>query len=222
MNSGTYALQDAIVRSPVLTSYMRRSEVWICGALCSMVHIVFWVIALLWFTIWGLWRIGCGLVWLLKLIWRVANRLLKDIVYVVTVLGWIIWVILVWIGGVLYRIVVVLICCLRAIGLWLWHTGRATGWWTLREFGEPAVCAFFVYLGVLSTSLLPSALLLQFAPSVLIGLALPPLAAFVIAVRVFDNRAYRRWQSANRVRLGARLLRAYSDGVMWSVWLRRR
>jgi len=56
----------------------------------------------------------------------------------------------------------------------------------------------------------------------LFGLALPPLAAFAIAARVFDIRAYRRWQSGTRTRLGARLVRAYSDGLTWGAWLRQR
>jgi hypothetical protein len=56
----------------------------------------------------------------------------------------------------------------------------------------------------------------------LLGLALSPLAAFAIAARVFDIRAYRRWQSGARTRLGARLLRAYSDGRTWGAWLRQR
>jgi len=56
----------------------------------------------------------------------------------------------------------------------------------------------------------------------LLGLALSPLAAFAIAARVFDTRAYRRWLSGARMWLGARLLRAYSDGRTWGVWLRQR
>ncbi len=56
----------------------------------------------------------------------------------------------------------------------------------------------------------------------LLGLALSPLAAFAIAARVFNIRAYRRWQSGTRTRLGAWLLRAYSDGLTWGAWLRQR
>ncbi len=89
------------------------------------------------------------------------------------------------------------------------------------EFGEPFVCTFCVYLGVMTTSFLPSALLLPLWSAALVGVTLSPLVAFAVAARVFDTRAYRRWRSS-RARLGVRMLRAYSDGLIWALWLRRR
>jgi hypothetical protein len=79
--------------------------------------------------------------------------------------------------------------------------------WIAHELLEPAVCWSFVYLGVLSTMLLPSIL-------VAIPL-LSPLAAIPIAIYVFDVRAHRRWRASDRARVGARVLRACSDGIMW-------
>jgi hypothetical protein len=77
-----------------------------------------------------------------------------------------------------------------------------------------------VYFGVLSTSVLPLALVLLLALPAIVGLVVSPLAAFVIGAQVFDTRAYGRCQRGARARLSARVLRAYSDGVTWGVWLR--
>jgi hypothetical protein len=88
--------------------------------------------------------------------------------------------------------------------------------WMCREFWEPTLCFCCVYLGVLSTMLLPSTL----APT-LAGIALSPLAAIPVAVIVVDARAHKRWRASERARLGMRLLRACSDGILWWCWWRK-
>jgi hypothetical protein len=144
------------------------------------------------------------IVWLKGVNWS-HKQARRAVIWLTQVLGELafrsVWVYLVvaWrVRGVLRRIVV----------------------WTIREFGEPAVCAVCVYLGVLSTSTLPLVLFAPVELATITTVTLSPLAAFAVAARVFDSRAYRRWQQGHRSRLGARLLRSFSDGVTWVLWLR--
>lgn len=108
-------------------------------------------------------------------------------------------------------------CNTRAISKWaVWDRVRPAGKWVLQELIDPCVCASCVYLGIISTALLPALLLLGMT-----GLIISPLAALPLTFYVFDIRAYPRWQAANKSPLGARILRALSDGVTWPRWWRR-
>jgi hypothetical protein len=105
---------------------------------------------------------------------------------------------------------------------WHWmplHQGHGATIW--QEIGDPLLCFMCVYLGVMSTTLLASSSVLSMTDvSYAVIPALTPLGSVPIAARVFDVRAHARWRSSQRTRLGARLLYAYSDGVMWWRWLR--
>src|SRR5262245_38267673 len=94
------------------------------------------------------------------------------------------------------------------------------GW---REFGEPSLCLACTWLGVVSSLALPTTLLLLLFSSSLIstGVMLSPLATFVVTVRVFDARAWRRWQSSQRTLIVVRIVRAYNDGILWLRWWAR-
>ncbi len=217
-----FQLEYMFVRPAALVLTLRRAEKLLCSILCGIIAMIFWIIALICFAAWCLYQTARGTLWLLRMLWHAMTWPI-EIVIVVTAEGiWLVWVMLVRFGGQIYWLVVATARVLRRFWGVLWIALRALCIWAIREFGEPTVCAFCVYLGVLSTSLLPVAILLRFTPAALFGLALSPLAAFAIAARVFDIRAYRRWQSGGRTRLGARLLRAYSDGITWGAWLRQR
>jgi hypothetical protein len=209
MRSAPFTVQVGLVRSPALASVLRRADALLCAVLCGVVHFVCWLIAICCFIIWCAYRLVCRLVWLIEHVGMMC-------VYMVGI----VWVIIVWIGRRFVCIVIVLLRLLRQLGRALRRGAGALIRWAIREFGEPVVCTTCVYLGVLSTSILPLVIALQLAPAAVAGLVLSPLAAFVVAARVFDTRAYSRWQRGARARLGARVLRAYSDGVTWGVWLR--
>lgn len=216
---GTVAngLHFQLVRSTSLALGLSRIEHFLCAALCVAVATVFWAIALSWCAYQSL----RAALWLLGLLWRTVTWPIEVVVIVTSRGVWIFWVVLVWIGGRLYRLVVATARLLRR----LWSDQQAAlrlfGVWVILEFGESFVCTFCVYLGVLTTSFLPSAILLYLSPAALVGVTLSPLVAFAIAARVFDTRAYRRWRSSH-ARIGVRVLRAYSDGLIWALWLRRR
>lgn len=93
--------------------------------------------------------------------------------------------------------------------------GQVIHRWVGRELQGPVLCLLAVYVGVLCSMLLPAVLL-----PVPAQVVLTPLAALPIAVSVADQRAYRRWRGAGRAPLGARLIRACSDGVLWWCWWR--
>jgi hypothetical protein len=222
MNTNDYTLQLMLVRLPVLAMSLRRIESVLCGALCAVIATIFWIIAVLCFAIWCLYKITGGMLWLIKVFWRVVTWPVEVVVVAAADGIWLVWVVLVWIGSRLYRLVVATARLLRRTGVQLRLALHSLGAWSVREFGEPLICLFCVYLGVLSTSFLPATLLLRLSPAALVGLIFSPLAAFAITARVFDIRAYRRWRSGGRSRLGVRVLRAYSDGLIWAMWLRRR
>lgn len=90
--------------------------------------------------------------------------------------------------------------------------------WCGREFGAPVLCFICVYIGVLSTMLLPGVLV----PAT-DGIVLSPVAALPLAILVVDIRAYKRWHGSKQTRMGIRMLRACSDGITWwCVWWRSR
>lgn len=99
---------------------------------------------------------------------------------------------------------------------------RRVGAWARRELGDALLCAVSVYLGVLSSTLLPAGALalLPWPELPVAGLVLSPLAAIPLAARVFDTRGWPRWQAGRRAPLGVRVLRALSDGVLWLRWWR--
>lgn len=99
--------------------------------------------------------------------------------------------------------------------------GQAVGAWMLHEFVGPSCCFLCVYLGVLSTALLPVTLLAHLAVAPRLSVVVSPLAALPLAIHVFDRRAYMRWRAGCRAQLGARLLRACGDGVIWWRWWAR-
>jgi hypothetical protein len=222
MNTNAYKLQLMLVRPPALALSLRRAEEILCAGLCAIVTTIFWAIALICFVVWCIYKIVRGMIWISGVLWRVITWPIEILVIVMAEGVWLVWVVLVWVGGRLYRLVVATARLLRRLWDVLQLVLRMLSIWAIREFGDSMVCACCVYLGVLSTGLLPTVLLAHVAPVVLVGLVLSPLTAFAITARVFDNRAYRRWQSNARTRLGVRLLRAYSDGLTWGAWLRQR
>lgn len=100
---------------------------------------------------------------------------------------------------------------------------RRVALWLRRELGDTLLCGAAIYLGVLSSTLAPAAALslLPWETLRLAGLVISPLAALPLAALVFDTRAWMRWRSASRAPLGTRLLRAYSDGILWPRYFRR-
>ncbi len=210
MGSIPFTFHVRLVRSPAFAHALYRADALLCAILCGLIHSISWSIAVAYFLGWCLYRLIRGLIW-------VIDQVSMICVYTVGI----IWIILVWVGTRFVRVVILLMRLLRHLGRALRRGAGALIRWAIREFGEPVICAACVYLGVLSTSMLPLAVVLQLAPAAAVSVVLSPLAAFAITARVFDIRAYNRWQRGARVRLGARVLRAYSDGVMWGVWLRR-
>lgn len=164
--------------------------------------------------------LGHGMVsWIAYRANRLGVRCLWRVQTLATAVNDVIWVLIVWVDGRFQRVILRLRRMLRQLLSWGRVLVRAAVFWGLREFSDPVVCAGCVYLGVMSSSALPLAVLLHIMPLPLVGVVLSPLAAFAITTRVFDTRAYLRWQRGARGRLGARLLRAYSDGVMWWLWI---
>lgn len=79
---------------------------------------------------------------------------------------------------------------------------------------HPLLCWVCVYLGVLTTMLLPTtALLSQFWPMSGIALAVTPYVGIWITCRVVDRRALARWMAAEHEPLTVRMLRALGDGA---------
>lgn len=111
----------------------------------------------------------------------------------------------------------------RAAGLALraaWQRRGRFGRWTLRELGDPLACYGCVALGVLGTATLPASLAPLLGRSGMVTVALTPLAALLLAGRVFDTRAYQRWCSRRNAPLAARMIAAISDGLTWPRWWR--
>lgn len=209
MKQRSLSSKYVLVHPPALARTLQRMEAIVCAMLHSLVHIVFGAIAVFCFIVWCFYCLGC------VLLWSVRGAIMFCMYTVV-----IIWLVVVWIGGQIRRLYVVLLRALSHLGAGVRWIVRIVALWALREFGEAVICTLCVYLGVLSTSVLPLALMLQIVPLATVSLVLSPFAAFVVAARVFDTHAYRRWQRGGRGRLGARLLRAYSDGITWAWWLR--
>jgi len=90
------------------------------------------------------------------------------------------------------------------------------GSWLVKELADPGLCFLCVYLGVVSTTLLPTTAIYFLQLPTISGLFLSPLASIPIAIRVFDRRAYRRWHNSSKAVLGVRMLRACSDGIQWA------
>jgi len=209
MDSAPFTFHIGLICSPALAAALVSVDKLACVVLCSIVHCICWMIAFCCFVFWCMYRLILGLRWLL-------NQVSLICIYIVGI----ILVILVWVGTRFVRIMILLLRTLRRLGRALRYVARRVIRWAIHELGESVGCTACVCLGVLSTSLLPLALVLQMAPTVLAGIVLSPVAAFVIAARVFDTRAHGRWQRGARARLGVRMLRAYSDGVTWVLWLR--
>lgn len=96
---------------------------------------------------------------------------------------------------------------------------RRLSLWIKRNFGTSLPCCICVYFGVLSTNSLPITVLALFIniPHS-IPTTISPLAAVAIAALVVDKRAYQRWKGARRAEMGIRMLRAYTDGLLWMRW----
>ena len=97
------------------------------------------------------------------------------------------------------------------------------GRWLLREIFEPWFVVTLVYIGVMSSILLPQAILIGiFGAGVgTIGVVITPAAALPLSIVVYDRHAYLRWTASQRAPLATRMLRAVSDGVQWVLFLRR-
>lgn len=109
--------------------------------------------------------------------------------------------------------------------LWLWVCQGSR--WVLRELGSPLLCFICVYLGIISSTILlshvPSTVDLKFLALNMAGInpsVLSPLAALAPTAYVFDVRAYARWRKGYSAPLFVRVIRAYSDGVLWIRWCR--
>ena len=221
MNSYAPKFRQILVRSPKLARRLNNAERFLRAALCAAITTIFWTIALLCFAAWCAYKGMRAVLWLLGLLWLIIIWPIEVVVIVTSKGMWLVWIVLIWIGGRVYRLVVATALLLRRSWVGLRVGLRFFGAWAVLEFGEPFVCTFCVYMGVMTTSFLPATLLLPLWSAALVGVTLSPLVAFAIAARVFDTRAYRRWRSS-RARLGVRVLRAYSDGLIWALWLRRR
>lgn len=96
---------------------------------------------------------------------------------------------------------------------------RQLGSWLRRNFGNSMPCTVCVSLGVWSTNFLPIvgiSLILEIPSS--LPITISPFAALAIAALVVDKRAYNRWNRARRAEMGLRMLRAYTDGLLWMRW----
>ena len=107
---------------------------------------------------------------------------------------------------------------LRARSYKLWPWIQRVSVWILWNFGEPLLCFICVYLGVISTMMLPTPGLSLLGVPSSISAMFSPIAAFPFAARTFDKRAYDHWRKARKIPLGVRMVRAYSDGVTWAFW----
>ena len=99
---------------------------------------------------------------------------------------------------------------------WVFDSARTLPEQNAALVGEALALSLGLLLPIAASSMLLPAALLPVPAQVV----LTPLAALPIAVFVADHRAYRRWRGAARAPLGARLLRACSDGVLWWCWWR--
>jgi hypothetical protein len=167
---------------------------------------------------------GRALIWAGVVIWRGLRSIIAvytALISVALATLWVLWIVIVWIQGVIYKIVIIVVRWIDVLGGWIWRGARRMGRWVLWEFSEPAACLTCVTLGVISANALPTLVLLEISPLSWVNMTFPPLAIAAIAARVFDVRAYRRWCGSTKSRLGSRMLRAYSDGAMWPLLLRR-
>lgn len=101
-----------------------------------------------------------------------------------------------------------------------WPQVLAFGRWLYTEVKDVALCYSAVLAGVSGSMAIPSLLLTQIGWLPL-KLPLSTLTLAVIAAVVCDRRALPNWRRAARQRLGDRLLRAFSDGVLWMIWWRK-
>ena len=104
----------------------------------------------------------------------------------------------------------------------LWQTLCRGTHWARNEMLRALLCFLCVLLGVSSSTALPAALLFHLTPLGVVQVALPPIALGAIAAVVCDRRALHRWRNAHKAQLGERMIRAYSDGVLWMCWWRWR
>jgi hypothetical protein len=220
VDSNLYFFPFCIAHSGWLAQGLQRADSLICGTFCVFIATSFWAITLILFAIWFVYLSLCTVIWLSRWLGKIVYWLINVVINAITNGIWVVRIILVWISGCVYRLVVVIMRLLYHRWPDLHITLRMLSAWSIHEFGEPFVCTFCVYLGVLTTSFLPSAMLLHTSPAAFLGVTISPLVAFAIAARVFDTRAFRRWRSS-RAQLGVRVLRAYSDGLIWVRWLRR-
>jgi len=206
-----------------------QAEGWVYTGLYHLVHAIFVVVALAWLA---LRRTSRAVAWLAHVfawvgawLWRVLRFVVsvyRSIISVTLAVVWVFLIMIVWLGGAIYQIVVVVVRRLGALAGWIWGGTRRMGRWALKEFSEPVTCLTCVTMGVISANALPTLVLLEISPLEWINMTFPPLAIAAIAARVFDMRAYRRWRGDVRAQLGTRMLRAYSDGAMWPLLLRQR
>ena len=92
--------------------------------------------------------------------------------------------------------------------------------WLHREMKDVVLCYSAVFTGVCGSMTLPSVLAAQLGwlPTTT---PLPLLTLAVIAAVVCDSRALPTWRREGRQRLGDRVLRAFSAGVLWMLWWRK-
>jgi len=106
MKSNTYSLKLSLVRPSHLASALRHAENLLCSMLCTAVAAIFWTIAIACFAAWCLYQTARGTLWLLRVLWRGLTWPIEIVIVVTTEGIWLVWVILVWIGGRIYRLVV--------------------------------------------------------------------------------------------------------------------
>jgi hypothetical protein len=102
------------------------------------------------------------------------------------------------------------------------RTIRTTNWNSAWVECEPLVCFFCTYLGVISTIAWTSSMLPLADTTTILVSTLSPVGSIAVTARVYDVRSHNRWEQQSDQPLIVRMLRAYSDGVMWLRWLRKR
>lgn len=91
---------------------------------------------------------------------------------------------------------------------------RRWGAWGFREFGDTMACLLCVYLGVLTTMVVPSsASLLVGAPGQL-TLTIASFVALPMALEITHNKGIKKWRSSSG-RLGEKMLAAITLGITW-------
>lgn len=144
---------------------------------------------------------------------KVRRRFWKQIVIVVATILHGVWWPWTQFGQIVGRI------GRRCAALWMPLCGVAR--WAHRELKDPVLCYLCVLVGVMSSTAIPTALIVQQMHLGFLPPALSPFAIGAIAAVVCDRRALRRWKRARKARLGDRIIHAYSDGVCWLFWWRR-